>query len=226
MTTENAADAGNQNPGEGQQSTNDAAKQQADQATAPGSAEGQGNDGGKQEPQKGDSPESGKKEGGDKPAGAPEQYAQFTLPDGFALEGERLKTATEFFKGKGWTQEQAQEAIDLYTRVAGEDAGAIQAALTAQRQQQISDWGEQAKQQLGDKYDEHVGLARTAVKAVNDPALTAAFEELGWGNHPALIKAFSFFGSLARDSSMDGLGGSTAPSRSGDLATRLFGDGK
>ncbi|WP_045764619.1 hypothetical protein [Xanthomonas albilineans] len=226
MTSENTTDTGNQNPGEGEQGTNDAAKQQGDQATAPGTTNGQGNEGGKQEPREDGKSEGGKQEGGEKPAGAPEQYAQFKLPDGFALEGERLKTATEFFTGKGWTQEQAQEAIDLYTRVAGEDANALQTALNSQRNQQIEEWGAQAKSQFGDKYDEHVGLARTAVKAVNDPALTAAFEELGWGNHPALIKAFSFFGSLARDSSMDGLGGSTAPSRSGDLATRLFGDGK
>ncbi|WCE04431.1 hypothetical protein [Pseudoxanthomonas sp. JBR18] len=226
MTTENSAETGNQNPGEGEQNTNEAAKQQEGQATAPGTSEGQGNEGGKQEPAKGDKPADGEKEGGDKPAGAPEQYGQFKLPDGFSLEGDRLNTATEFFKAKGWTQEQAQEAVDLYTRVAGEDAAAIQAALTAQRQQQIEDWGAQAKTQLGEKYDEHVDLARTAVRAVNDPALIAAFEDLGWGSHPALIKAFAFFGGIARDSGMDGLGGSTAPSRSTDLATRLFGDGK
>jgi hypothetical protein len=226
MTTENAAETGNQNPGQGEQGTNDAAKQQEGQATEQGTSEGQGNEGGKQEPAKGGESEGGEKGGGEKSTGAPEQYEQFKLPEGFTLEGDRLKTATEFFKDKGWTQEQAQEAVDLYTRVAGEDATAVQAALAAQRQQQVEEWRTQAMAQFGDKYDEHVGLARTAVKAVNDTALTEAFEELGWGNHPALIRAFAFFGGIARDSGMDGLGGSTSPGRSADLATRLFGDSK
>jgi len=227
MTTETATEAGNQNPGGGEQGTNDAAKQQETTATAPAGSEGQGSEGGKSgdagASKEGEKPTEGKKDGEEKPAGAPEQYGQFQVPDGFALEGKRLDVATEFFKAKGFTQEQAQEAIDLYTRVAGEDATALQTALEAQRQQQIEEWGTQAKAQLGDKYDEKVGLARTAVKAVNNPALVAAFEEQGWGNHPALIEAFSFFGGIARDSGMDGLGGSTSADKPRDLASRLFG---
>jgi hypothetical protein len=230
MTTETAAGTGNQNPGESAQGTNDAAKQQETTATAPAGSEGQGNEGGKAgnagTSKEGDKPAEGAKKGEEKPPGAPEQYGQFKVPDGFALEGKRLDVATEFFKAKGFTQEQAQEAIDLYTRITGEDAAAMQTALEAQKQQQIEEWGTQAKAQFGDKYDEKVGLARTAVKAVNNPELIKAFDEQGWGNHPALIEAFSFFGVIARDSGMDGLGGSTAPGKPADLATRLFGDDK
>jgi hypothetical protein len=227
MTTETATETGNQNHGDGEQGTNDAAKQQEGKASAPTGSEGQGNEGGKAgdagASKEGEKPTEGKKEGDEKPAGAPEQYGQFKLPDGFALEGDRLAVATGFFKAKGFTQEQAQEAIDLYTRITSEDAAAMQTALEAQRQQQIEEWGAQAKVQLGDKYDEKVGLARTAVKAVNNPELIKAFEEQGWGNHPALIEAFSFFGAFVRDSGMDGLGGSTSADKPRDLASRLFG---
>lgn len=158
----------------------------------------------------------------DKGASAPESYEAFTVPEGFTLEGDRLSTATEFFKANNWTQEQAQQAIDLYTQMAGEDADALTVALEAQRTQQIEQWGTEAKAELGDKYDETVGYARTAVQAVNDPALTKAFDEIGWGNHPALIKAFAFFGKLARDSSVDGIGGATANGAPKSLAERMY----
>ncbi len=45
----------------------------------------------------------------------------------------------------------------------------MQQAMEAQRLQQVEQWGVDAKQQLGAKYDETVGLATTAVKAINDP---------------------------------------------------------
>lgn len=142
--------------------------------------------------------------------GAPEQYEAFKVPEGFTLEGDRLKTAGEFFKTNGWTQEQAQQAVDLYSQMAGQDAASLQQAMEDQRTTQIAQWGEQAKQQLGDKYDETVGFATTAVKAINDPELTKAFNEQGWGNHPAMVNAFAFFGRFLRDSPMDGLGGGTS----------------
>lgn len=168
-------------------------------------------DGGKAEPSK------------DEQAPAvPEQYEAFQLPEGFTLEGERLSKATEFFKANGWTQEKAQEAINLYTQLAQEDAGLMQAALQQQVQQRITEWGEQAKAELGDKYDEAVGLARTAVTAVGNEALTAAFEEHGWGNHPELIKAFAFFGKFVRDSSVDTGDAASATAGPQSMAERMY----
>lgn len=227
--SDNATDTSTQNSGAGAATTTTTDTQQVPGSSAPPAAESGGN--------RGDAPGSNGQpakveDGGD--AGkaktdatttAPEQYGQFNLPDGFSLEGNRLGAATEFFKAKGWTQEQAQEAIDLYTRMAGEDATAMQQAVEAQRLQQVEQWGVEAKQQLGGKYDETVGLATTAVKAINDPELTKAFNELGWGNHPTMIKAFAFFGGFLRDSKIDGLGGTTAsgPGAASDPKSVLYG---
>lgn len=183
--------AGNPSPGEGETPTPEG--QPATDAATPEN-DGQPEGDGKQ---------------GDTPEGAPESYEAFTLPEGVTLEGERLELANTTFKDLNLNQQQAQGLIDLYTRLQGEDTGALTAAIEAQKLQQIETWGQQAKQALGDKYDETVNLARTAVQHINDPDLGAAFNEMGWGNHPALIRAFAKFGELARDSKVDGLGGGT-----------------
>lgn len=229
MTTETAPGS---NPNPAQDTTATAANPDPKAATAPTGGNGQGEAGTatgdttatKTTDGEGTKPDAaGGKEGeGDKATGAPESYEAFKVPEGFALEGDRLGTATEFFKANNWTQEQAQQAIDLYTKMAGEDANAISTALEAQRQTQIEQWGQQAKTELGAKYDETVGYARTAVQAINDPALTQAFDELGWGNHPQLIKAFAYFGKFVRDSSVDGVGGSTANGTPQTLAERMY----
>ena len=218
----NTADTGN--PTSTTVTTNTATQQDTGANVQPGT-EGQGGGEAAGAPQ-------GDGKGGDnanpKPEGlqgAPEHYEAFKVPDGFTLEGDRLKTAGEFFKANGWTQEQAQQAVDLYSQMAGQDATALKQALDDQRSAQITAWGEQLKTQLGDKYDQTIGDARTAVQAVNDPELIKAFEEQGWGNHPALVNAFAFMGRFLRDSPMDGLGGGTSNgNQATDHATVLYGN--
>lgn len=217
----NTADTGN--PTSATETTNTATQQETGANVQPGT-EGKGGGDASGAPQ-------GDDKGGDnanpKPGdqqGAPEQYEAFKVPEGFALEGDRLKTAGEFFKANNWTQEQAQQAVDLYSQMAGQDAAALQQALEDKRVEQVAQWGEQTKQQLGDKYDETVSLATTTVKAINDPELTRAFNEQGWGNHPALVNAFAFMGRFLRDSPMDGLGGGTSNgNQATDHATVLYG---
>lgn len=231
MSTESTSTASTQNSGEveGNTTTSTTEQQGAGANGQPGTeGTGDGGDakGATSKDTQGEGGKSGKPDS-DTAAGAPEQYEAFKVPDGFSLEGDRLGQATEFFKAKGFTQEQAQEAIDLYTRMAGEDTAALQQAVEAQRLQQIEQWGTETKQQLGSKYDETVGLATTAVKAINDPELTKAFNELGWGNHPAMVNAFAFMGRFLRDSPMDGLGGSTT-SATGErtMGQRMYPDMK
>ncbi|HGM4888544.1 TPA: hypothetical protein ACKPX2_001552 [Stenotrophomonas maltophilia] len=213
MSTETATETSTQNSGDGEgKTTTSTTEQQGTGGSGQPATEGTGNGGdAKGTTSTGTKDEGGEagKSKGDTSDGAPEQYEAFKVPEGFTLEGDRLGQATEFFKAKGWTQQQAQEAVDLYTQMAGQDAAALQQAVEAQRLQQLEQWGVDAKQQLGAKYDETVGLATTAVKAINDPELTKAFNELGWGNHPTMIKAFAFFGEFLRDSKVDGLGGTT-----------------
>lgn len=204
--TEIDPNAGNPSPGEGTPATPATEGQPATDAANP-------KDNGQQDGANPQQPE------GQQPPAVPEVY-EFRLPEGVTLEGERLELAQSTFKELGLTQEKAQGLIDLYVKLQGEDTGALTAAIEAQRQAQIEAWGNEAKQTLGDKYDETVNLARTAVQHVNDPALTDAFNTLGLGNHPAFIRAFAKFGEVLRESKVDGLGGGTdtaAPKSDGDV---------
>lgn len=220
MTTETATDPGNQNPGEGAPNNDSAANPpQAPAATAQPGTEGNG----AAAPKTGEEGEAGEQQG------APEQYEAFKVAEGFKLEGERLSKAQEFAKAHGWTQAQAQEAVDWYVQMAGEDAKsmaasaaafrqdiidgkdeAVNAVLEERRLRQIEQWGRDTKANLGDKFEETTGLARTAVQAVNDPELIKVFNDLGWGNHPQLVKMSAFYGQFLRDSKVDGLGGGTS----------------
>jgi hypothetical protein len=48
--------------------------------------------------------------------GAPEAYSDFTVPEGFALDGEVAKEAGTLFKGLDLTQTQAQSLVDFYVK--------------------------------------------------------------------------------------------------------------
>ena len=155
--------------------------------------------------------------------GAPDAYEGFTLPEGYTLDGERLEMTQALFKDVGLTQANAQKLIDAFVKVDGENQGAVKVLLEQERAQKVEQWATQTKSALGDKYGETTALAKTAVNAIGDPDLLEAFNTEGWGDHPALVKAFAFFGKLARDSSTDGLGGATGSARPKNIADRLFG---
>lgn len=162
-------------------------------------------------------------------AGAPETYADFTLPEGYELTGERLEQAQSMFKDLNLTQEQAQKLVDRYVTLDGENATARQKVLDDARDQRIEQWGSESRSELGDKYDATVEQARYAVQTINDPKLKEAFDAEGWGNHPSLIKAFAFFGAMLKESPMDGVGGNNARGQSAstgdpeqDRANRMY----
>ncbi|HET9131900.1 MAG TPA: hypothetical protein VFO86_13180, partial [Terriglobia bacterium] len=54
------------------------------------------------------------KENPTKIEGAPEKYADFTLPEGFKFDDKTLEAATAVFKDLNLSQEGAQKLVDLY----------------------------------------------------------------------------------------------------------------
>jgi hypothetical protein len=198
------------------------------------STEGQAADGSGQGGENATATDDGQKPEGDgqkddtAAAGAPESYADFTLPEGYELTGERLEQAQAMFKDLNLTQEQAQKLVDRYVTLDGENATARQKLLDDAREQKIEQWGNESRAELKDQYDSTVESARYAVQTINDPALKEAFDKEGWGNHPSLIKAFSFFGKMLQENPMDGLGGNNQRGRTStgdpeqDRANRMY----
>lgn len=197
-----------ENAGDGQAQTNPpagtadtaAADVNANQSTVTGDAgaQGEGGEAG------GDAGKTGGEGGDGKSSGAPEAYADFTLPEGYALEGERKDDAVALFRDLGLDQAGAQKVIDRFIATQGADDKARAEAYAAQVAQQRDGWGAQLKEKWGSSYDGQLAYAKTAVQAVGSPELVQAFEEHGWGNHPELASAFAFFGKMMRDSPMSG----------------------
>jgi hypothetical protein len=131
----------------------------------------------------------------DAPAGAPEKYTDFKLPEGIKLEGDQLTAATTLFKESGLSQDAAQKMVDFHVAQLKATAEAPLAAYQAQREA----W------QTAAKADPEIGPKLAAVKetlgraydSLGDPALVAEFKAAmdltGVGDNPAFIKAFYRF---------------------------------
>lgn len=219
MTIENTNTAAQQpNPvaAAGAATPAEAANPQAGQGIDPVQAPGQGDGGdagnaGKQGAGEGEGTGStGDGQNGegqpDALTGAPEAYADPVLPEGFVLEGDRKEAALSLFRDLNLSQAGAQRAVDQFIKLVGDDEAMRNQAAEAAVAQQREEWSSQAKAELGERYDAEVAFARTAVQAVQSPALVEAFDKFGWGNHPELIKAFAMFGRSMRDSSVEGIG--------------------
>jgi uncharacterized protein YukE len=224
----------NNTPVPGGDATSTTTPQATDTATDAGGAEGQG-DGGKPPATAGEpgAPAGDGTQETPKPEGTGEQqqtgtadeivYTDFQMPvEGVVLEGERREVVHSLFKKARLTQEQAQMMVEFAaTEEAGKAAAiaeAIQSAIDTQREE----WGRQSVERFGDRYQEEMSYARTAVNALKDPELEKAFVELGWGNHPALVKAFATMGRVMRDSPMDGIGQGGAAQSDVPLQNRMY----
>ena len=117
----------------------------------------------------------------------PDTYADFTLPEGMEVDELGLEKVTPLFKELGLTQENAQKLIDAY-------AEQIQAGSQKQMDdftQLMNDWREQSandKEFGGEKFEENVKLAKSAINKYGTPELKQLLEDHGVGNHPEMIR--------------------------------------
>lgn len=138
--------------------------------------------------------------------GAPEAYESFALPDGYALEGERLEQTVALFKELNLSQAGAQKAIDAFVKADSENRSVLTDAIEGVRAQRIEQWGEDSRKEYGANYDAIVGDARAGVKWAQEhrPNILKTFEDEGWGNNPDALWVFAKLGELTKGSSMDG----------------------
>lgn len=199
-TDQGSAATANVAAGEGQEQ---AGQPVADGAGAEGSTtEGEG------KPADGAAPtalEGAEGEGGEAAAaegeseGAPEDYGDFELPEGFTLEEADKTALVEFGKQHNLSKEAAQNALNLATAHVQKVVSQFEQA----QQARIEEWATQAKADPlvgGPKYAENVSVALAAVEKFGDKELSAAFNEYGLGNHPAFVRAFYRIGQAMRES--------------------------
>lgn len=140
----------------------------------------------------------------------------FTLPDGFTANEELTADLTSFAKENKLTAEQAQKIADLGVK--------MQTQQAAEYQKQVDGWAEQVKTDKligGENLQANIGLAKTALKAYGDQELTDLLESTGFGNHPAIVRAFYKIGkSVSNDTLVVSNG--TAVSDKKDTASIMF----
>ena len=118
------------------------------------------------------------------PPAVPESY-EFTMPEGVAVDKTAAEEFTAIAKELKLDQASAQKVADIGAKMAQRQAEA-HATL-------VESWVEQTKADKdigGDKLQENLAVARKAIDAFGTPELKDVLNATGFGNHPAVIKAF------------------------------------
>ena len=124
------------------------------------------------------------------PEGAPEEYAEFEVPEGAALDQELLTEFKDQFKAENLTQAQAQERVNQGLALATK----WQAKAMDMHQATIEDWKNQTCTDPtigGDKLPQVLAGAKQVRDQFGDEGLTQVLNTFGLGNHPSVIRFFS-----------------------------------
>jgi len=129
----------------------------------------------------------------EKPAGPPEKYEDFKVPEGVTVDAAVIDSFKGLAKELGLTQEAAQKLVDFQ---AANEAAQVK-KIGEFWDKQASDWLGEAKADKeigGPKFDESVAAANAALKQFGTPKLIEALQTYGMGNHPEVIRAFARVG--------------------------------
>lgn len=150
---------------------------------------------------------------------APDAYADFVMPEGVEVDAALITEATPLFKELGLTQDQAQKLVDFQAKQAqASSEGRVDAF-----NQLMKDWSEKSKNDSefgGDKFEENVGIARSAIDKFGTPELKQLLEEHGVGNHPEVIRFMIKVGKMTAE---DVPGGTVTPtSKAQDRVSLMY----
>jgi hypothetical protein len=126
------------------------------------------------------------------PAGAPERYEAFKVPDGFTLDEKVSGEVSELFKKQNLTQEQGQSLVDFYVKQTQDAANAPYQKYDEMRK----GWREEIRRDpdIGSRLDQVKVTVSRALDSLGDANLSRQFREAmdltGAGDHPAFIRAF------------------------------------
>lgn len=96
----------------------------------------------------------------------------------------------------------AREALAEAAARQAKLVGESQAQAMAQRDQQISAWGDELKADKdfgGEAFDKNVATAIKGLEAVGSPELRQMLDQTGLGSHPEIVRAFKKVGELVAD---------------------------
>lgn len=153
------------------------------------------------------------------PEGAPEEYADFSAPEGVDLNTDALASFKELAKTNNLTQEAAQKYVDIAAKLVADQQQAFVDDVLATRQ----GWLDAAKADPafgGENLDANLAIAKRGLEAHASPELRKLFDETGLGNHPEIIRAFISIGKTVAEDKV--VTGGSAASPTADIAERLY----
>ncbi len=158
-----------------------------------------------------------------KDEGAPETYSDFTLSEGMEPDKETMDEFKTLAKEENWSQEKAQKLVDLQNK-AMLRVGDTLKQRWADTQKEWRESTENDKAFGGDKLDESLVFAKSAMKKFGNDAFSEMLESTGMGNHPEVVRFLYKIGkSISEDDIMAGRAGASGPR---DPAKTLFPDMK
>jgi len=130
--------------------------------------------------------------------GAPEAYADFTVPDGVEVDKEMLDEFKTTAKKLNLTQEAAQELVSLQAKHMTRIAQSLENTF----KEITNEWKKDLAKELGADYKKDQGYAIKAIDKLGTPELRKILNETGIGNHKELVKFFVRVGKLVSEDSL------------------------
>ncbi len=164
------------------------------------------------------------------PPRAPEEYSQFTVPEGLAMDEAQTADFKSFAKEQGLTQEQAQKVLDFGGVKIKE---MIEAPYKTWRETQEK-WQAEVKADPeigGTKFEQSIKDSALVFEpnesnpfvgsAEEAKALREALNTTGAGNNPAVVKLFVKMGKLLAEPGTF-TGKPTAVDKQGDILAKMY----
>ena len=137
--------------------------------------------------------------------GAPENYEDFTLAEGFTFDEDTSREASELFKSLNLSQKGAQKLIDVFQeRVNSFKEGQLEAWSAQQKE-----WRKAVKN-MPDYRNQKALAERGAAKLLNTPEEVAMFKNTWLADHPVIFGIFAKVGKLYSEDSLLPQGGKPA----------------
>ncbi len=127
-----------------------------------------------------------------KPA-VPDAYKFESLPEGYEFSAEAQAEWSGVFKELGLTQEQASKLVEMDAKRQVSGAQASEQAAIEYRNQQVSKWESELKQDAafgGANFEANVAVAKQFLADYGTPELSAFLAESGLGSHPEVVRLF------------------------------------
>lgn len=148
----------------------------------------------------------------DKQDGAPDEYEDFTFPDGIEADEAAIKDFVPLAKELDLNQAQAQKLVDYDSQRRLDEAQARQEAWAETLEGWRSD-AESDKEIGGNAFNDNIVVAKAAIDEFGTDELKAALDATGVGNHPEFIRFAYRIGKAISDDKLN-VGGARGTAQS------------